>query len=142
MFCGKAASKELDRSHRRALRILRNGYSPPLDELLQKSSECTSQIKNFRKLLLEVYKCLKNENPSFIRNMLHEKSLQYNLRLKNLLMLPQTNTIKYGDDTIVFRGTILWNYLPNEIKSQNSVCSFKECIKNWSGECCNCKICK
>ena len=83
--------------------------------------------------MLEVYKCLKNENPSFMRNMFQEKSIQYNLRLKNLLMLLQTNTIKYGNDSIVFRGSILWNYLPNETKSQTSVCSFKKRIKNWSG---------
>ena len=36
----------------------------------------------------------------------------------------------------------LWNYLPNEIKSQASVCTFKKCIKSWSGGDCNCKICK
>ena len=41
IFCGKAANKELNRSHRRALRILRNGYSSPPEELLQKSNEFT-----------------------------------------------------------------------------------------------------
>ena len=70
-----------------------------------------------------------NENPSFMWNMFHEQSIQYTLRSKNLLMLPQTNATKYGTDSIVFRGRILWNYLPNEIKSQTSVCSFKKCIK-------------
>ena len=48
----------------------------------------------------------------------------------------------YGNDSIVFQGSILWNYLPNEIKSQTSVCSFKKRIKNWSGVDCNCTICK
>ena len=117
-------------------------YSSPFEELLRKSNECTIHIKNLKKLMLEVYKCLKNENPSFMWNMFYEKSIQYNLRSKNLLMLPQTNTIKYGNDSVVFRGSILWNYLPNEIKSQASVCTFKKCIKSWSGGDCNCKICK
>ena len=142
MFCGRAADKELSHSHRRALRIPRNDYSSPFEELLRKSNECTIHIKNLKKLMLEVYKCVKNENPSFMWNMFHEKSIQYNLRSKNLLMLPQTNTIKHGISGIVFRGRILWNYLPNKIKSQTSVCSFKKCIKFWSGEDCNCIICK
>ena len=47
-----------------------------------------------KKLVLEVYKCLKNENPLFTWNMFHEKSIEYNLQSKNLLMLPQTNAIK------------------------------------------------
>ena len=92
--------------------------------------------------MLGVYTCLKNENPSFICNMFHEESIQYNLRSENLPWLPQANTIEYGNDCIVFGGSILWNYLANEIKSQTSVCSFKKCIKGWSGESCNCKICK
>ena len=142
MFSGKATNKELNCSHRIALRILRNGYSAPLEELLQKSSDYTIHVKNLKKLVLEVYKCFENENPSFVWNMFHEKSIQYNLRSKNLLTLPQTNTIKYGSDSIVFRGSILWNYLPNEIESKTSVCSFKKCIKIWSGEDCHCKICK
>ena len=29
------------------------------------------------KLMLEVHKCLKNENPLFTWNMLHEKSIEY-----------------------------------------------------------------
>ena len=142
MFCGKAGNKELNRSHKRALRILGNDYSSPFEELLQRSIECIIHIKNLKRLMLEVYKCLKNENPSFMWNMFQEKSIQYNLRSKKLYMLPQANTIKYGNDSIVVRGSILWNYLPNEIKSQTSVCSFKKRIKNCSGVGCNCKICE
>ena len=63
------------------------------------------------------------------------------LRSNNLLMLLQTNTIRYGNVSLTFRGSILWNYLENEIKSKTSVCSFKKCIKSWSGEEYNCKIC-
>ena len=102
IFCGKAANKELNPSHKRALRILQNDYSSPFEELLQKSNECTIHMKNLKRLMLEIYKCLKNENPSFTWNMFQEKSIQYNLRSKNQLMLPQTNTIKYGNDNIVF----------------------------------------
>ena len=85
---------------------------------------------------------MSNENPTFMWNMFHEKSVQHDLRSKNLLMLPQTNTIRYGNDSIVFRGSILWKYLPNVIKSKTSVCSFKKSINSWSGEGCYCKICK
>ena len=142
MFCGKAANKELNRSHKRALRILRNDYSSPFEELLQKSNECIIHIKNLKRLMLEVYKCLKNENPSFMWNMFQEKSIQYNIRSKKLFMLPQTNTIKYGNDSIVMRGSILWNYLPNDIKRQTSVCSCMKRKTNCSAVGCNCKICE
>ena len=141
MFCGKVAYEDLNRAHRRALRILHNDYSSSFEELLRKSNECKIHIKNLQKLMLEVYKCVNKENPSFMCNMFLEKSSRYDLRSNNLLMLPQTNTIRYGNDSLTFRGSILWNYLGNEIKSKTSVCSFRKCIKSWSGEECNCKIC-
>ena len=62
-------------------------------------------------------------------NMFHEKSVQYHLRSKNLLMLPETNTVRYGDGSMLFRGSILWNYPPNVIKSRTSVCSFTKSIQ-------------
>ena len=91
--------------------------------------------------MLEVYKYVNKENPSFMWNMFLEKSSRYDLRSSNLLMLPQTNTIRYGNDSLTFRGSILWNHLENEIKSKTYVCSFRKCIKSWSGEEYNCKIC-
>ena len=33
-------------------------------------------------------------------NMFHEKSSQYHLRSKNLSMLLQTNTFRYGNDSL------------------------------------------
>ena len=37
---------------------------------------------------------------------------------------------RYGIDSLVFRGSILWNYLPNFINSKTSICSFKKSIKS------------
>ena len=80
--------------------------------------------------------------PPFIWNMFHEKKSHYDLRSKNLLKLPQTNNIRYGNDSLIVRGIILWNKIKiqNKITSKTSVRSFKKCIKRWSGEDCNCKI--
>ena len=93
MFCGKVANEDLNCAHKRALRIQHNDYSSSFEELLRKSNECTMHIKDLQKLMLEVYKCISKENPS-MRNMFHEKSSQCDLQSKNLLMLPQTNTIR------------------------------------------------
>ena len=75
-------------------------------------------------------------------NVFREKITQYNLRSKNLLLLPETNVFKYGNESIAFRGSILWNYLRNEIKNQASVCPLKKSIESCGGEDYNCKICK
>ena len=136
MFCGKVANKDLNRAHKRALRTLNNDYSSSFEELLRKLNECKIHFKNLQQLMLEAYKCIKKEPTSFMWNMFHEKSSQYDLRSKNLLILPQANTIRYGNDSLIFRGSISWNYLQNDIKSKTPFCSFKKCIKSWSAEGC------
>ena len=72
MFYGKVANEDLNRTHKRALRILHNDYSSSFEELLRKSNECKIHIKNLQKLMLEVYKCINKGNPSFMWNMFLE----------------------------------------------------------------------
>ena len=44
--------------------------------------------------------------------------------------------------SIKFRGTLLWNSIPDLMKRASSAALFKRNIKNWSGEEYHCKICK
>ena len=99
MFCGKVANNDLNRTHKRALRILLNDYTSTFNELLHRVNECTIHQKNLQKLMLEVYNSLTQQNPSFLWDMFHEKDNKYNLRSKNLLMLPPTKTTTYGNDS-------------------------------------------
>ena len=80
MFCGKVANNELNRTHKRALRILFNDYTSTFNELLHRGNECTIHQKNLQKLMLEVYNSLTQQNPSFLWDMFHKKDNNYNLR--------------------------------------------------------------
>ena len=142
MFCGKNVNKEINRVHKRALRILLNDYNASFDELLITNDEKTVHVQNLQKLLIEVYKSLNHENPSFLWDLFSRKEVYYNLRIKDILTLPRALTTSFGTNSITFRGSILWNNTPDVIKSSNTVSVFGKNIKNWEGEGCNCKICK
>ena len=142
MFCGKNVNKEINRVHKRALRILLNDYNASFDELLIKNDEKTVHVQNLQKLMIEVYKSLNHENPSFLWDLFSRKEVYYNLRIKDILTLPRALTTSFGTNSITFRGSILWNSTPDVIKSSNTVSVFGKNIKNWEGEGCNCKICK
>ena len=73
MFCGKVANSDLNRTHKRALRILLYDYTSTFNELLHRVNECTIHQKNLQKLMLEVYNSLTQQNPSFLWDMFHEK---------------------------------------------------------------------
>ena len=66
MFCGRKANKEINRVHKRALRILLKDYDASFDELLIRYEEKTIHVQNLQKLMIEVYKSLNNENPFFL----------------------------------------------------------------------------
>ena len=62
------------------------------------------------------------------------KEVTYDLRVKDLLQLPTAGTVLNGFNSIVFRGSILWNAISDEIKSSKSIASFKRKIKSWNGD--------
>ena len=142
MFCGKTSNDDINRLHKRALRVLLDDYESTFEELLRKRGEHTIHTRNLQKLMLEVYKCLTSDNPSFLWDFFKRKPVNYDLRVKDLVQLPETRTLRYGNNSLTFRGSTLWNALPDTIKSANSVCQFKNNIKNWTGSNCNCLICR
>ena len=142
MFCGKDANHKISSSHKRALRILHNDYDSPLDKLLKNNYTVAFHIKNLQNLMLEIYKSMNHLNPSYIWHLHERKESQYDLRTKHLCKLPITNALKFGMESLSFRGSLLWNSLNDEIKELPTVASFKTKIKTWMGKKCNWKICK
>ena len=142
MFSFKAANNEINRKHKRALRVLHKNNNSSFDKCLMKEAGITIHAKNLQKLMLEVFKTLKHLNPSYLWDLFNEKQIEYNLRTKNLVMLPQIKTQKYGINSIAFRGSILWNALSDNIKTSENVAAFKKKIIGWKGGNCNCRLCR
>ena len=68
------------------------------------------------------------------------KEVTYDLRAKDLLQLPKARAALNSLNSIVF-CSILWNALSDEIKSSQSIASFKFKIKSWNGDDHSCNIC-
>ena len=141
MFCGKTINDKVNSVHKRALRVLLNDYNSSFEELLHRNEEVTIHEKNLQKLILEVYRCMTSGNPSFLWEFFNRKVLPYTLRINNLLQLPNTRTKKYGNESLSFRGSIIWNQLPDQYKDAKTDNEFKMKIKSWKGFECNCRIC-
>ena len=143
LFCSKAANSTINRVHKRALRVLYQDFESSFEELLSRHDDVTIHVKNLQKLLLEVYKTLHHLNPSYLWGNFQTKSVAYNLRKNVLCELPQRSyTMKYGLNSLRFRGAMLWNALDDDAKKIESVAAFKKEIKTWDGTSCLCTICK
>ena len=57
-------------------------------------------------------------------------------------VLPKVRTVNNGIETLRYRGPVVWNLIPDEIKNSKSLESFKNEIGNWKPRGCRCRLCK
>ena len=69
-------------------------------------------------------------------------NITYDLRNKDGLLVPRANTTAHGTETIQYVGSRLWQTLPSETRESRALEIFKDRIKNWKADKCNCKLCK
>ena len=76
---------------------------------------------------------IKNElSPElFTEIFAREAESHYNLRRCNDFRIPAIRTVYRGSERISFLGPKIWNILPDEIKQQTSLNSFKKSVKKW-----------
>ena len=142
MFCNKSCSKKLDSIHKRALRIVYQDFTKSYEELLQISGYKRIHEVHISFLLCEVYKTVNGLNPTFMKSLFTTKPLRYQLRNCNLLVIPPARSSRNGNQSFIFRRSILWNTLPDCVKSKPTLNSFKTSLKalDLLGLC-NCKLC-
>ena len=140
MFHDRATNSKLNRIQERALRMVCKDSESGLADLKKKYG--TIHQHNLQLLMIEIFKTKNNLNPTFMKKILTERDIQYNLRNGNHLGLPKVNTTSYGIENIQYRGHHLWSSLPREIKDSNTLVEFKRKIKLWHGSNCICRLCK
>ena len=71
--------------------------------------------------MIEIYKCIHKLNPKFMWELFPSRDLSYQLRTGSTkLIIPPIKTKSYGINSFIFRGSILWNSIPNSIKNTPS----------------------
>ena len=140
MFCSKEANNETEKLHKRALQIIHDDFSSSYDHLRMKDNSATIHVRNLQFLMTEIFKTIHDENPSFMKEIFVMEESCYNLRSKFRLHVPRASTTKYGLERVSFRGSQIWNVLPNDFKDSECVSSFKRKIKTWNGLSCKCHI--
>ena len=70
-----------------------------------------------------------------------ETESHYNLRWCNDFRIPSIRTVYDGSESVSFLGPKIWNILPDEIKQQTSLNSFKKSVKKWRPKDCRCRLC-
>ena len=142
MFCNKTTYEEITKVHKRALRILLCDFQNNYECLLQIAECKTVHEIHLRFLLCEVYKSQKKLNPEFMQEVYASKTIKFNLRNKVLMSIPKATSQRFGTQSFLFRGSLLWNQISESIKLKPSIESFKSQLKKENlSNTCLCKIC-
>ena len=127
MFTGKLSIAKICKIHFRTLQIVYNNYDKSYHDLLNFSNDVSIHQRHLRFLAIEVYKSLTNINPEFMWEF--------------LVYLPPARSSRYGINYLTFRGGLLWNNLPSNVKQSHNLEEFKLKLKNLGNIHCTCIVC-
>ena len=140
-FCSAKDQHKMVRVQKRTLRFIYADYSSTYSELLCKAESCTLELRGIQTIWTEIYKTLNHMEPVYMNNLIIPNQSNYSTRRPLNLFVPRVNQTTYGLDSFRYKGTLLRNSLPEEIKTAANLNTFKKLIKNWSSPACKCNFC-
>ena len=130
MCHSRSLNNKINQIQERGLRIAYRDCKSSFKELLQKDRSITIHQKNLQHLAIEIYKVkmgisakIKSEIFRFSKNFV------YSLRSGVQFEKPSINTVPFGSKSTVYLGAKIWELIPENIKSSESVDIFKSKVK-------------
>ena len=81
-------------------------------------------------MLITTYKTLHDIAPPYLKLLLKERKVAYNLRGTLKLNLPRVTTTIHGLHSFRYAVTKVWNMLPDDIRTSQSLIAFKRAIQD------------
>ena len=134
MFCNKTSNNQINKIHKRTLRLVYEMEDANFEDLLLKGNTWDVHENNIHTLLIEIYKLINNLSLPIMRDFFDLKNTRYDLRSKQLLKLLGTSSSRYGTQAPCFKVSLIWNTVPNKFKNVDN-------IKDWKPTTCSCKRC-
>ena len=128
--------------HERELRIVYKDDVASFEILLEKSGSVSIHHRNLQALPIEVYKSLNSLSSPLMTDLIKLNKTKYNLCNTSALVSSNTETTKYGINTISYLAPKVWDQDPEKRKNSKSLNIFKQKIKIWVPLNCQCILYK
>ena len=118
MFHSRGLNQRINKIHEKSLRLVYNDNLSPFAELLAKDNSVTIHVRNLQVLATEIYKAINKLSPTIIKNIFDLKNISYNLRTGPTFRTNNVKTVKYGIETLSYRGPKTWSLVQRASKVQ------------------------
>ena len=143
MFHSRTLNNRINKIHKKALRLVcKNETVLCFDDLLKRDKSVSIHQKNLQMLTTEIYKAKNDLGPKIMKETFPFIQKPYNLRNDPELQRRRNRTVYFGTESISSLAPKIWELIPSDIKSANSLRIFKEKIKIWTTDKCPCRLCK
>ena len=122
--------------------MITNDDIASFQEMFKTTNEITIHQQNINFLLVELFKFTNGFSPPIMNEVFKLRQISYNLRNIREFHTESKKTIKYGTDSIVYKGAQIWEKLPREYKEITSLSLFKTSIRELSKNLCQCRLCR
>ena len=120
----------MEQLNKEALRTVLNSNSD-YETLLRKIGSVNLESSRVQNMLITTYKTLYGIAPPYLKLLLKQRKVAYNLRGSTLkLNLPRVTTTTYGLHSFRYAATQVWNMLPDDIRTSESLIAFKRAIQH------------
>ena len=140
-FTSRESIDKIDKIQERALRFVLKYYISNRNNLLLKSGFDSFRIYAVNSLMIELFNILEGMTPNYLSELFVKADTPYGTRDKCKLMQHLKRTSTYGLRSSQYYGAHVWNILPTNIKTAQSLPEFKSLTRSWSGPTCSCHIC-
>ena len=135
-FTTRKGIKKVEKVQERSLKSILNDYDKTYFQLLDISKKPSMEVKRLRILITEIFKTLNDSNPVFMKDIFYY--CQTKSHKKHNLYVHSRNTPRYGNNSLRVLDAYIWNSLPENIKSTDSIYELKNLLKGWYG--CKCYL--
>ena len=104
-------SNQINKLHKRALRLVYNDKNSSFRELLERDNSVTVYERNIQVLLTEIFKVKCRAAPETMIEIFKFKDHSYDLRKNNCLERRIIKSCKYGSETVLNLWEKLWDIL-------------------------------
>ena len=125
-------SEKLQKLQNRAIRvIIKSSYDTSSRFLLTWLGWDNLPVRRAKQKANLMYKCINNLAPAYLCNLFAPRTPNYYFRnAKKKLMLPKPRT-DYLKRSFSYSGALLWNNLPEEMRTSNFLALFKRGSHRW-----------